>query len=83
MSFKLGAGTLAPGTSQRWWYRLAGGSDFGAQYCMADLHPLDLGVLQVNNQAKERWTDGTTYFVTVTNIGPMTVGFDLIGGGLT
>jgi hypothetical protein len=42
------------------------------------------GILQVNNQTKERNNDGTvTYWVTVRNIGNVTTNFTLQGGGLT
>ena len=79
----LGFGTIAPGDVQRWWYRLDGGSDLGAQYCMAN--PLNPGgCLQVSDETKCRDDDGSiTYWVTITNIGNVTTNFHLSGGGLS
>jgi hypothetical protein len=79
----LGFGTIGAGQTQRWWYRLSGGADMGAQYCMA--HPLNPGgSLQVNDQTKQRNNDGSiTYWVTIRNIGSLATNFTLQGGGLT
>ncbi|MGJ8664129.1 MAG: hypothetical protein ACSHWU_10770 [Marinicella sp.] len=78
----VGFGTLAPGATQRWWYSF-GGSDKGAQYCMA--HPLNPGGdLRVTNQTKKRNNNGTiTYWVTIRNLGSVTTNFSLSGGGLS
>ncbi|MEP7010144.1 MAG: hypothetical protein ABJC13_07460 [Acidobacteriota bacterium] len=78
----VGFGTIAPGTSQRWFYSF-GGTDHGAQYCMAN--PLNPGAcLQVNDQTKCKNSDGTiTYWVTIRNIGSFTTNFNIQGGGLS
>ena len=80
MSWTSGFGTIAPGTSQRWWFSFSG-ADKGPQFCEAN--PLNPGgSLKVNDETKVKNNDGsTTYWVTIWNIGSVTTNFNLQGGG--
>lgn len=72
-------GTIAPGASQRWFFRLG---DRGTQYITAQ--PLNPGGdLLVFDHSKKMENDGTfTYFVSVRNIGPNATNFSWQGGGV-
>jgi hypothetical protein len=74
--------TIAPGITQRYWFRLGGGQDRAAQFMMAS--PLNPGGFLLSRDfSKERISDGTiTYWATVANIGSFNTNFRWQGGGL-
>jgi hypothetical protein len=81
MAWTSGSGTIAPGTSQNWWFSWGGNGDVGPQLIQAQ--PLgqsgELATIQI---AESLDANGhLTYFATVRNDGPNAVGFQWRGGG--
>ncbi|SOD95200.1 hypothetical protein [Spirosoma fluviale] len=71
--------TLAPGATHNWWYTR--GADFGFQHAAADIKTPG-GPLIAFDQGKKKENNGsTTYFVSIRNIGPVPVLYNLQGGG--
>jgi hypothetical protein len=81
MAWQLGWGTIAPGTSQDWWFILAGGNgDAGPQLIQAE--PLVSSGELVTVQMAEVLSSGfLSYRAVVRNDGPNTVKFTWRGGG--
>lgn len=77
-----GLTSLAEGQSVVWNYSYGG--DHGVQIASADIKTPNFGaVLLATNQEKRILNDGTTtYFVTITNLGPGPVFHNLQGGGV-
>ena len=76
-----GAGTIAPGETQQWWFSWGGVGDVGPQLIQAE--PLNASAKLTTTEVSET-VDGNghmTYFATVRNDGPNAVGFQWRGGG--
>ncbi len=78
-----GLTSLAEGQSAFWNYSYGG--DHGVQFAAADIKTPNFGaVLLASDQEKRILNDGTTtYFVTITNLGPGVVFHNLQGGGVS
>jgi hypothetical protein len=76
-----GFGTIAPGTSQDWWFAWGGNGDVGPQFIQAE--PLaSSGELVTTQVAESRDANGnTTYHAVIRNDGPNPVAFQWRGGG--
>lgn len=75
-------GTIAPGTTQHWWFSWGGNGDVGPQLIQA--RPLNPEGQLMTTQIGEK-LDGNghlTYHATVRNDGPLTVSFQWRGGGV-
>jgi hypothetical protein len=81
MAWTSGSGTIAPGTSQDWWFAFGGNGDVGPQLIQAE--PLGAsGELVTTQIAESLNTDGyITYNATVRNDGANAVAFQWRGGG--
>jgi hypothetical protein len=83
MAYRVGFGTIAPGTRQDWVFSFGGNGDQRAQVLLP--HPLNPnGRLYCERTGKELGSDGVwRYWATVFNEGPLTVSFNWDGGGAT
>jgi hypothetical protein len=82
MSWNFGHFTLDAGITWSYWY--GWGDDHGPQFAEGrELTGSTLGnELVASSEATVRNTDNSiTYFVTVTNSGPQTATFEIVGGG--
>ncbi|VVE72633.1 hypothetical protein PAN31117_04463 [Pandoraea anapnoica] len=75
---------LNPNQAAYWWYVRNGGEDLGTQFASADVKtPNSGGIHRADNQRKEKDNNGhTTYYVTITNLGPGGAWHNLQGGGM-
>ena len=81
MAWTSGFGTIAPGTSQEWWFAFGGNGDVGPQLIQAV--PLDASGELATTQISEG-LDGNgflAYYAIVKNNGSNTVSFNWRGGG--
>jgi hypothetical protein len=76
---------LDEGGTANWWYSLNGGADLGTQFASADVKTPNSGAVHLSfNQEKQKNNDGgTTYFVSITNLGPGPCWHNLQGGGMS
>jgi hypothetical protein len=76
-----GAGTIAPGQTQQWWFSWGGTGDVGPQLIQAE--PLNASAKLTTIGVSETLDANghMTYFATVRNDGPNTVNFQWRGGG--
>jgi hypothetical protein len=80
MAWTSGSGTIAPGTSQDWWFAWGGNGDVGPQLIQAK--PLGASGELVTTQTAESLNNGVlTYHAVVRNDGPNPVSFTWRGGG--
>jgi len=77
----VGAGTIASGETQEWWFSWGGVGDVGPQLIQAE--PLNASAHLTTTQISESLDANghLTYFATVRNDGPNTVNFQWRGGG--
>jgi hypothetical protein len=81
MSWTIGSGTIAPGTSQDWWFTWGGNGDAGPQLIQAE-PTASSGELATVQIAESLNSSGfLTYHATVKNEGTNTVSFRWRGGG--
>lgn len=79
MAFKIGFGTLNPGTSIRWGVTLGG--DKGVQIVMA--HPETPGEVVTSDPSIVHGNDGTFYYkATFKNPSSVAVSYTMQGGGV-
>jgi hypothetical protein len=80
MAWTSGSGSIAPGTSQDWWFVWGGNGDVGPQLIQAE--PLGNSGELVTTQIAESLSNGAlTYHAVVRNDGPNAVNFQWRGGG--
>jgi hypothetical protein len=80
MAWTAGSGTIAPGTTQDWWFAWGGNGDVGPQLIQAE--PLAASGELVTTQTAESLSNGfLTYHAVVRNDGPNPVSFRWRGGG--
>jgi len=73
--------SIASGSTQRWWYRRSGGSNYGFQNAGADIKTPG-AELTGFDQSKLMENDGsTTYHVSIRNSGSVPCLYNLQGGG--
>ena len=81
MAWTSGSGTIAPGSTQDWWFAFGGNGDVGPQLIQAE--PLGLSGELVTTQIAESLDSNgfMTYHAAVRNDGTTAVAFQWRGGG--
>jgi hypothetical protein len=80
MSWTIGSGTIAAGTSATWWFSWGGNGDMGPQLIQAEPTGTS-GELATTQLAEGLGNGHITYFATMQNQGSTACSFQWRGGG--